>query len=109
MPLSASDLLRNADTFKAAYPSWPSAEPEERAMTEPAAVVTSPDDEPARHFDLDVDFPPEVTCPECGEALELDSLIRRHDRTGVPFSIGGLTLGDVIDAANEHECAGEED
>jgi hypothetical protein len=39
MPLSASDLLRNADTFKAAYPSWPSAEPQERAMS----LVIDPD------------------------------------------------------------------
>jgi hypothetical protein len=76
-------------------------------MTEPA-IVTSPAEEPARHFDLDVDFPPEVTCPECGEALDLDSLIRRHARTGVPFSIGGLTLGDVVDAANAHECSEDE-
>jgi hypothetical protein len=34
MPLSASDLLRNADTFKAAYPSWPSAEPQESTMSD---------------------------------------------------------------------------
>ena len=36
MSLSASDLLHNADVFRRAYPSWPSAEPEERAVTEPA-------------------------------------------------------------------------
>jgi hypothetical protein len=33
MPLSASDLLHDADAFRHAYPHWPSAEPEERAMT----------------------------------------------------------------------------
>jgi hypothetical protein len=33
MPLSASDLLHNADTFRRAYPNWPHPEPEERAMT----------------------------------------------------------------------------
>jgi hypothetical protein len=112
MSLSASDILRNADTFRRAYPNWPHPEPEERAMTtEPRAeaIATSPAEEPARFFELDVDFPPEVCCPDCRESLELDALIRRHDRTGVPFSIGGLTLGDVADAANAHECAGDED
>jgi hypothetical protein len=32
MSLSVSDILRNADTFRAAYPSWPHPEPEERPM-----------------------------------------------------------------------------
>jgi hypothetical protein len=34
MSMTASDLLRNADTFRRAYPSWPHPEPEERAMTD---------------------------------------------------------------------------
>jgi hypothetical protein len=76
-------------------------------MSEPA-VIESPAEEPARYFELDVDFPPEITCPDCGEALDLDGRIRRHDRTGVAFSIGGLTLGDVVDAANAHECSEDE-
>jgi hypothetical protein len=28
MSLSASDILRNADTFRRAYPNWPHPEPE---------------------------------------------------------------------------------
>jgi hypothetical protein len=34
MSLSVSDLLHNADTFRAAYPSWPHPEPEERPMSD---------------------------------------------------------------------------
>jgi hypothetical protein len=75
-------------------------------MSEPA-IVTSPAEEPARHFEFDLESPPEVACPDCGEALDLDGLVRRHGN-GAAFSIGGLTLGDVIDAANEHECPEED-
>ena len=35
MSLSASDLLHDADVFRRAYPRWPSAEPEESAMSAP--------------------------------------------------------------------------
>jgi len=33
MPLTVSDILHNADLFKAAYPCWPHPAPEETAMT----------------------------------------------------------------------------
>jgi hypothetical protein len=56
-------------------------------------AVESPELEPARFFELDAVFPPEVTCPECGEGLDLDGT-----------DGAALTLGDVIDAATEHEC-----
>jgi hypothetical protein len=77
--------------------------------TDRPEIAESPAGEPARYFELDVDFPPSVQCPDCREDLDLYPLIRRHDRTGVPFSIGGLTLGDAIDAANAHKCSEGDD
>ena len=73
------------------------------------AVIGSPAEEPARFFELDPDSLPEVGCPDCGQSLDLDTLVRRHWDGGPAFSIGGITLGDVVDAANEHECAEEDD
>jgi hypothetical protein len=32
MSLTVSDIIRNADLFRAAYPSWPHAEPERRPL-----------------------------------------------------------------------------
>ena len=43
MPLSASDLLRNADVFRRAYPHWPSAEPEEPARVSFLDAMFSPE------------------------------------------------------------------
>jgi hypothetical protein len=62
----------------------------------------------ARYFELDPESPPEVACPDCCEVLDLDGLIRRHGN-GAAFSIGGLTLGDVVNAANQHKCSEEDD
>jgi len=76
-------------------------------MTTDRDVTESPEMEPARFFELDPHFPPEVRCPDCGEALDLESLVRHHGN-GAAFSIGGLTLGDAVDAANEHECSEED-
>src|SRR6202034_1361723 len=47
MPLSASDLLHNADAFRHSYPRWPSAEPEERAVTDEQHVTNQPPAEPS--------------------------------------------------------------
>ena len=38
MAMTASDVLRNADTFRAAYPSWPHAEPERPAPLRPSGM-----------------------------------------------------------------------
>lgn len=76
--------------------------------TDRPVIVESPAEEPARFFELDTDFPPSVRCPDCSEDLDLHALVRRHGN-GAAFSIGGLTLGDVVDAANEHECSEEGD
>ena len=70
-------------------------------------VVESPEEEPARFFELDPDFPPAVTCPDCHEELDLFALVRR-DGNGVEFSMGALTLGAAVDAANQHECSEED-
>lgn len=76
-------------------------------MTTEPAVVESPAEELARFFEFDPESPPEVACPDCYEVLDLDGLVRRHGN-GAAFSIGGLTLGDVIDAANQHVCPDED-
>lgn len=43
MPMTVRDILASADAFRAAYPSWPHAEPEEPASLEDriAAWITS--------------------------------------------------------------------
>lgn len=52
MSLSASDLLHNADVFRRAYPRWPSAEPEESAMTDARLTRTAPEGATERGHDM---------------------------------------------------------
>ncbi len=42
MPLTVSDITRDADLFRRAYPSWPHPEPEEAPVTPKTACWADP-------------------------------------------------------------------